>query len=117
NAKRLKNATEIEVLQLPLDRWDMPRTSQLSDSAGRLLAYHTEFLDPATIPAGTIVSMVVEVLGSKKMPLDEEDYTYPTFKIRTLKIWPESAYNPRLSRPYYRYPYHPFYPYWWDPWY
>jgi outer membrane lipoprotein len=96
----------------------MPRITELSSSRGRFLAYQTEFLDPATIPAGTIVSMVVEALGSKNMPLDDEDYRYPTFRIRMLKIWPETAYVRPPSRPYfYRYPYHPFYPYWWDPWY
>ena len=118
-AKRLKSATQIEVLQLPLDRWDVPRTHELSDSAGRFLAYHAEFLDPAALPAGTIVSMIVEVQGVKKMPLDEEEYTYPTFNIRTLKVWRESTYTRPGSQPYfYRNPYYPFYPYyWWDPWY
>ena len=119
SAKRLKEGTQIEVLQLPLDRTDAPSMNLVS-SKGRFLAYQTEFLDPAKLPAGTQVSMIVEVLGVKTLPLDEVDYTYPTFKISTLKIWPEYDYwywRPS-SRPYlYRYPYHPFYPYWWDPWY
>jgi outer membrane lipoprotein len=88
------------------------------------LAYQTEFLDPAKLPPGTPVSMVVELTGTKKLPLDEVEYTCPTFKILTLKIWPEYEYAPYWypsSRPYmYRYPYRPyppFYPFWWDPWY
>lgn len=118
-AKRLKEGTQIEVLQLPLDGADAP-IMHLPQSKGRFLAYQEAFLDPATIPEGTAVSMIVEVTGHKTQPLDEVDYTYPTLKIRTLKIWPEQRYMP-WPGPYYpymyRYPYHPFYPTWWDPWY
>lgn len=120
SAKRLKEGTQIEVLQLPLDRTDAP-IMNLANSKGRFLAYQTEFLDPAQLPAGTPVSMIVELTGTKTLPLDEVEYTYPTFKVSTLKIWPEYDYTYYWypsSRPYlYRYPYHPFYPFWWDPWY
>ena len=122
-AKRLKEGTQIEVLQLPLDGADAP-IMHLPQSKGRFLAYQEAFLDPATIPEGTAVSMIVEVTGHKTQPIDEVDYTYPTLKIRTLKIWPEQRYMP-WPGPYYPYwyssprrlPYHPFYPTWWDPWY
>jgi outer membrane lipoprotein len=122
-AKRLKEGTQIEVLQLPLDGADAP-IMHLPQSKGRFLAYQEAFLDPATLPAGTAVSMIAEVTGHKTQPLDEVDYTYPTLKIRTLKIWPEHRYMP-WPGPYYPYwysaprrlPYHPFYPTWWDPWY
>ncbi len=122
SAKRLKDGTQIEVLQLPLDKADAPIMT-LAQSKGRFLAYQEGFLDPATLPAGTAVSMIAEVTGAKTLPLDEVEYTYPTMKIRTLKIWPEERYirvwpSPYPYYPYfYRYPYHPFYPYWWDPWY
>jgi outer membrane lipoprotein len=124
SAKRLKEGTQIEVLQLPLDKADAPIMT-LAQSKGRFLAYHEGFLDPATLPAGTAVSMIAEVTGAKTLPLDEVEYTYPTLKIRTLKIWPEDRYvrpwpypyYPYLYRYPYRFPYHPFYPYWWDPWY
>ncbi len=124
SAKRLKEGTQIEVLQLPLDRTDMPILN-LERSTGRFLAYQTEFLDPAKLPAGTAVSMIAAVIGAKTMPLDEVEYTYPTVTIRTLKIWSESEYWRPWPRsylypsPYYRYPFHPFYPsypYGWDRW-
>ena len=122
-AKRLKEGTQIEVLQLPLDGADAPILI-LPQSKGRFLAYQEAFLDPATLPAGTAVSMIAEVTGSKTMPLDEVTYTYPTLKVRTLKVWPEERYlpwpgpyYPYLYRYPYRLPYHPFYPIWWDPWY
>ena len=121
SAKQLKEGTQIEVLQLPLDRTDMPILN-LERSKGRFLAYQAEFLDPAMLPAGTAVSMIAEVTGAKTMPLDEVEYTYPTVKVVTLKIWPEYEYWRPWPHPYlypspYRYPYHPFYPYWWGPWY
>src|SRR6266487_2406796 len=51
SAKRLKDSTQIEVLQLPLDRADGPILT-LAQSQGRFLAYQEAFLDPATVPAG-----------------------------------------------------------------
>lgn len=122
SAKRLKEGTQIEVLQLPLDMTDVPFMN-LAGSKGRFMAYQAEFLDPAKLPPGTRVSMIAEPIGTKTLPLDEVEYTYPTFTISTLKIWPDYDYNRDWypyysSRPYfYRYPYNPFYPFWWDPWY
>ena len=118
SARRLKNSTQVEVLQLPLDRADGPILT-LADSKGRFLAYQEAFLDPATVPAGTLVSMIAEITGSKTQSLDDVEYTYPTVKIRTLKVWEAQRYMP-WPGPYYPYPYrYPFYPYpyWWDPWY
>src|SRR2546429_77828 len=120
SARRLKDGTQIEVLQLPLDKADAPIMT-LPQSKGRFLAYQEGFLDPATLPAGTAVSMIAEVTGAKTLPLDEAEYTYPTLRIRALKLWPEERYVspwPYTYYPYfYRYPYRPFSPYWWDPWY
>ena len=121
-AKRLKESTQIEVLELPLDKADAPILS-LPESKGRFLAYQEGFLDPATIPAGTFISMIAEVTGAKAQALDESTYSYPTLTIRTLKVWPESRYVPYVPYyPYYPYfyrypyPYRP-YPFWPDPWY
>src|SRR5712692_11299462 len=49
SARRLKNSTQVEVLQLPLDRADGPILT-LPESKGRFLAYQEAFLDPATVP-------------------------------------------------------------------
>ena len=117
-AKRLREGTRIEVLQLPLDGSDIPRLNLVA-SKGRFLALQTDFLDPATIPAGTLVSMIAEVVGVTTMPLDEVDYHYPLLKVSMLKIWGESdslryGYWPPIWAPY---PYGPYGPMWWDPWY
>lgn len=102
NAKRLKDQTEIEVLQLPLDRSDQP-VSNLMNSKGRFLAFSQSELNPAAVPPGSKVSMVAEVLGSQTATLDDRTYTYPTFTIKTFKVWPKP---PQYARPF------PF----WDRW-
>ena len=118
SAKRLKNATQIEVLQLPLNRHMQPVES-LQKSKGRFLALQEEFLDPATLPLDTRVTVVGEVSGMVTLPLDETTYDFPTLVIKSLTVWPHiSTY--RVLRPYpYGYPYWgPYWglygrPYWW----
>ncbi len=84
-----QGGTRIEVLQLPLASDDEPH-GRLTDSNGRFLAFHKEFLDPATIPTGTRVTVVGEVTGSTTSMVDEFEYTYPTFDVLSLTIWPPS---------------------------
>lgn len=86
-ARRLTETTRIEVLQLPLDESLEPGTI-LTRSAGRFLAFHEKFLDPAVLPAGTRITVVGEVAGSTTGPLDESTYTYPTLIVKKLTIWP-----------------------------
>lgn len=110
-AKRLKEATRIEVLQLPLSGSQAP-VADLTQSQGRFLAMQREFLDPATIPQGTRVTITGEVTGAQTMPLDETEYTYPVIEVRDLRVWPQMAEAPLYrSRPY---PY--YYPYWGPYW-
>lgn len=122
-AKRLKDGTRIEVLQLPLNDAQQP-TLDLMKSQGRFVAIQREFLDPATLPHGTFITITGEVTGSMTMPLDETDYSYPVIDVKTLHTWTSSQdSNQWRSRPY-PYPYygpfgHPFwgpygrFPYYW----
>lgn len=109
SAKRLKDATRIEVLQLPLDGSLEPGV-RLTESQGRFLAFHREFLDPATLPAGTRVTVVGEVTGSITLSLDETEYAYPTVEVKSLTVWP------RLMPPYGFPPYPYFGAYWGSYW-
>ncbi len=129
SAKRLKDGTRIEVLQLPLDRYQAP-TSDRTDSEGRFLAFEKKFLDPAKLPSGTRVTIVGDITGAMTQPLDETEYTFPTLDVKKLTVWPEVDRS--YSRPYYPYrglygygygyggfrrwgpwgPY-PYSPYWW----
>jgi outer membrane lipoprotein len=95
-ARRLKDGTQIEVLQLPLDGDQRP-VSQRSESQGRLLAMDPLSTDPATLPDGTPVTMVAEVTGVATDRLDEAEYRYPTMAIKHLYVWkePRDPYGPR----------------------
>ena len=99
-AKRLKDGTRIEILQLPLDRSSRPGTN-LTQSQGRFMAIQRVFLDPATLPYGTRVTVTGEVTGSITMPLDETDYTYPVIDIKNLQVWAGIDESTPWIRPYY----------------
>jgi outer membrane lipoprotein len=113
SAKRLKDSTELIILQLPLIQQREPST-ELTHSQGRFIAYQEEFLDPATVPSGTRITLVGELSGSVVQKLDETDYTYPTLTIKQLKVWPTRSSNySRYSQAYpYWGPYPYAYPYW-----
>lgn len=116
-ARRLKEGTRIEVLQLPLTSSSRP-IMDLSKSQGRFLAQQKEFLDPATIPSGTFITVTGEIAGSITLPLDETMYTYPLVHINNLRVWNENNEEPpRIRRPIGPGPY--WGPYWspyWHPW-
>jgi outer membrane lipoprotein len=119
-ARRLKDGTRIEVLQLPLNDAHQP-TMDLTKSEGRFVAMQREFLDPATIPRGTFVTITGDLTGSIVLPLDDTEYTYPVMEIKNMRTWtPQEPFTVR-PRPYPYYyspywhplwgPYRPF-PYW-----
>lgn len=117
SARRLKDATRIEILQLPLDRSDRLGTDR-TQSQGRFIAMHRDFLDPATIPPGTRVTVTGEVAGTMTLPLDETEYTYPVIEARRIEVLPPPE-TAELSRmyPYYTGPYWgPYGSPYWRPW-
>ena len=98
-ARRQKDGTKIEILQLPLDR-SMRPGYDLTQSQGRFIAIYKEFLDPATIPPGTRVTVTGQVSRSITLPLDETDYTYPVLIINRVQVWSAvENVGPRI-RPY-----------------
>ena len=110
-ARRQKDGTKIEILQLPLDQSTRPGYA-LTQSQGRFIALQREFLDPATLPHGTRVTVTGEVSGSITLPLDETDYAYPIIDIKRVQVWAGSDdMAPRISPYYYMGPG----PYW-RPW-
>jgi outer membrane lipoprotein len=122
SARRLKEGTRIEILQLPLDRSGYPGTD-LMQSQGRFIAMHKDFLDPATLPYGTRVTVTGEITGSVTLPLDETEYTYPLVDIRHLQVWTavdEAAqrFHPYMGPSYYGGPYYggPYGGPYWRPW-
>jgi outer membrane lipoprotein len=117
SARRLKEGTRIEILQLPLNSSLQP-TTELNKSQGRFVVLQREFLDPATIPEGTFVTVTGEVAGSVTLPLDETEYTYPIVELKTMKVWSRVDDQPIRIRPYMG-PSPYWGPYWspyWRPW-
>lgn len=111
SAKRLQDSTELVILHLPLIQEREPST-ELTHSQGRFIAYQQTFLDPATVPAGTRITLVGELSGSVIQKLDETDYTYPTLIIKQLKTWPAQSDYPRYQPYPYWGPYPYAYPFW-----
>lgn len=87
-AKRLKNGTQIELLQLPLDKNDRPIFDR-QQSQGRFFAIQQEFLDPATLVEGTKLTIVGEVSGAKTEHLDDVEYRYPMVIVKHAHNWAE----------------------------
>ncbi len=115
-ARRQKDSTKIEILQLPLDRSLRPGYD-LTQSQGRFIALQREFLDPATLPPGTRVTVTGEISDSITQPLDETSYTYPVINIKHVQVWATEDTAPRI-RPYMG-PGAYWGPYWspyWRPW-
>lgn len=87
SSRRLKDATRIEVLQLPLDS-SLEPTGRPIASRGRFLAFQKAFLDPAALGPGTRVTVVGEVTAAVTGTLDEIEYVYPTLDVHAITIWP-----------------------------
>ena len=111
SAKRLPDRTEIMVLQLPLDDDSIP-VAERTMSQGRFIATQTTFLDPATLPALTRLTIIGEVTGQATVPVDDQDQTYPVLAIKALQVWPAGPPGYLSYRPY------PWsgYPYWGSYW-
>lgn len=102
-SKRVKDRTEIEVLQIPTGSGAVPTKDRVR-SQGRFLAVKSgEFLDPAVVDAGTPVTVVGEVGPAVTRGMDEGEYTYPVLEIKHLVDWDEV--NPQIRSAPYAYPY------------
>lgn len=121
-AKRTGTETEVEVLQLPTEK-DGPFSDDRLRSEGRFLAVREAFLDPASLPQGTPITVIGTVKGETTRALDESDYTYPILEVKHIIDWNSVASQRRRDRsPYYGayyppYGYSGFYPYggFWGP--
>jgi outer membrane lipoprotein len=96
SAKRLRDGTELEILQLPVNE-DDPPGERRSESQGRFLAVARDGLDPASLPSGTRVTVIGEVTGDMVQRLDESEYRYPTLDLKHLHVWEPADYQRRRS--------------------
>lgn len=107
SAKRLVDRTEVMVLQIPLDGDAVPEWDR-TKSQGRFIATQQTFLDPATLPKGTRLTVIGEITGQAAVQVDEDQRVYPVLSIKALKVWPVIPRNMYGYRPYWG-------PYW-GPW-
>ena len=94
NAKRLRDGTQLELLQLPFEEGEEPSLDR-QRSQGQFLALQQEFLDPATMAEGTRVTIVGEVSGAKTDRRDDVEYRYPTLIVKHLHVWRVQSYSQR----------------------
>jgi outer membrane lipoprotein len=126
-AKRTETGTELEILQLPTEK-EGPQTEDRLQSEGRFLAIRGAFLDPASLPEGTPITVIGTVKGETTRQLDEIDYTYPILEVKHIIDWNSVAAQRQRDRsPYYGAYYPPYGPgglypyggayggYWWGP--
>lgn len=100
-AKRTETGTELEILQLPTEK-EGPQTEDRLRSEGRFLAIRGAFLDPASLPEGTPITVIGTVTGETTRQLDETDYTYPILEVKHIIDWNSVAAQRRRDRsPYY----------------
>ena len=78
--------TELEIVQKPLDSFNVPETTDTSQ--GRFLVLADQFLDPLIYKKDRKITVAGEVMGSEVRKLDELDYRYPVLKSLELKLWP-----------------------------
>jgi len=108
--ENLRDHTQLEILQKPLGRRDVP--IEINGSGGRFLINYSGFLDTAIYRSGRYVTAVGEVMGGRSLQIGEVDYLYPVISAKFLYLWPHARryYSPYY--PYYYPYYYPFHFYW-----
>lgn len=89
------DATEIIVLQLPLNRQAQP--TDKDQSQGRFIVRSGEFLDPAVYAKGALVTIVGRVISAQARPIGQMDYLYPVLDLVEIRKWdPGDLQSPRF---------------------
>jgi len=93
-ARNLKEGTQLEVLQQPLDGRGRPL--ETDETGGRFLVITEQFLDTAVFHRGRPVTVIGEVAGQQMRPLGQIEYRYPLLKAKDIHLWPLDG-GPRFS--------------------
>jgi outer membrane lipoprotein len=90
----LREGTQIEVLQIPLDSDGRPLPTD--ETGGRFLVLVDRFLDAAVYERGRSVTVIATTAGAKVLPLEEIEYRYPVLNAKAIHLWAPYA-GPRFS--------------------
>ncbi len=121
SAKRLKEGTRIEVLQIPLSKDLIPEHHQ-DESKGRFVVMdfgNQHVADPAVLEDGKLITVVGEVIGATSTKIDEVEQQVPELSLKHVTVWDQGfqgAYRPYAGYyPPYAWGYGPRYgyPYYW----
>lgn len=82
--RNLKDATEMQILERPLDG-NHPDLE--GPSSGRFLVVFGGFVDPALYPQGTAVTVAGRVTGLRAIPMDEVEIRVPVLDVLHIHIW------------------------------
>ncbi|MFL6624193.1 MAG: Slp family lipoprotein [Sulfurifustis sp.] len=95
NTKNLKDATEIEVLGLPLAKDTRPDRD--GNPQHRFLLIRAGYLEPSDYRNGRLVSAVGTVEGMRNGQVGEAAYTYPVLRAEQIYLWPSGEDTGRNS--------------------
>jgi outer membrane lipoprotein len=93
-ARNLKEGTQLEVLQQPLDGRGRPL--ETDETGGRFLVIAEQFLDTAVFHRGRAVTVIGEVVGKQTRPLGQIEYRYALLKAKAVHLWPPEV-GPQFS--------------------
>lgn len=119
--RNLNDVTKLLVLQSPLKSREEPKPRDASE--GRFMAVYEGFLDPAVYAKDRKVTVAGAVTGVTRESVNEQSYSYLTLSLQEIHLWekeivsrpPPYYYDPwwPYYRPWRRYPYHRYRPYYW----
>lgn len=79
-------ATELEVLALPLDRSDRPRAG--AEGGVRFVVRHAGFLEPVNYAPGRLVTVLGRFDGVIERPVGDFLIDQPVLDARRIELWP-----------------------------
>ena len=78
--------TEMQILQKPLDRRDIP--IKTGATSGRFLAVYEGYMDRLVYAPGRLITIGGEVIGPETKSEYGSVYTYPVIRIEFFQLWP-----------------------------
>ncbi|WP_221798852.1 Slp family lipoprotein [Oceanobacter mangrovi] len=82
------NATELEILQIPLWNSGKPRAEK-DNSSGRFRARLNYFVDPQIYQPGRLVSIRGVFTGIEEGSIGEHQYRFPMIQADGIELWPQ----------------------------